>query len=253
MCVFAYCLISFLLMFSLIFFSLPSLISPFPPSLPYLPPSLPSLHLRFVPSTFSWYAAFLVKAFPLDMSQYSRLFSSTRIPCQDKDELTSYEGSRHIVVMRHGNFYEVEALQRNGEGVGQEVVGVAGGGGRGGSHEPIIYLHPPSPPPPLLHHLPSSITSPPPSPPLPSSITSLSSITSPSPSPPLLHHFPLLSIISPSSITSPPPSLPPPLHYLPLLHHLPSSPSPPLPSITSPSSINHYCGHIGSDGCGQLL
>lgn len=78
--------------------------------------------IRFVPSALSWYAAFLVKAFPLDMSQYSRLFSSTRIPHQHKDELVTFQNSRHVVVLRRGHFYEVEALQRDGLPVPPSVV-----------------------------------------------------------------------------------------------------------------------------------
>ena len=73
---------------------------------------------RFVPNALSWYAAFLVKAFPLDMSQYSSLSSSTRIPHQHKDELVTFQDSCHVVVLRQGHLYEVEALQRDGEGEG---------------------------------------------------------------------------------------------------------------------------------------
>ena len=56
-----------------------------------------------------------MKAFPLDMSQYDRLFSTTRIPCKDKDELMSYEPNSHIVVIRNGNFYTLDAAQPDGE------------------------------------------------------------------------------------------------------------------------------------------
>eukprot|EP00731_Ephydatia_muelleri_P037937 Em0604g4a len=47
------------------------------------------------------------EGFPSDMSQYSRLFSSTRIPHQHKDELLTFQDSRHVVVLRRGHFYEV--------------------------------------------------------------------------------------------------------------------------------------------------
>ena len=39
-------------------------------------------------------------AYPLDMSQYARLFASTRIPVKGKDELQSWPESRHIIVLR---------------------------------------------------------------------------------------------------------------------------------------------------------
>lgn len=71
--------------------------------------------IRFVPSQLSWYGAFLVKAFPLDMSQYARLFCSTRIPELKKDRLATYESARHMLVMRNGNFYVFDAINANGD------------------------------------------------------------------------------------------------------------------------------------------
>ena len=70
---------------------------------------------RFVPRQLSWYGAFLVKAFPLDMSQYSRLFNSTRIPELNKDRLATFESGRHIVVMRKGNFYVFDTITTDGK------------------------------------------------------------------------------------------------------------------------------------------
>lgn len=70
--------------------------------------------IRFVPRQLSWYGAFLVKAFPLDMSQYSRLFNSTRIPELKKDRLATFESGRHIVVMRKGNFYVFDTITTDG-------------------------------------------------------------------------------------------------------------------------------------------
>ena len=35
---------------------------------------------RRVPRRFAWYGAYWYKAFPLDMSQFSELFNTTRIP-----------------------------------------------------------------------------------------------------------------------------------------------------------------------------
>ena len=70
---------------------------------------------RFVPRQLSWYGAFLVKAFPLDMSQYSRLFNSTRIPELKKDRLATFESGRHIVVMRKGNFYVFDTITTDGK------------------------------------------------------------------------------------------------------------------------------------------
>ena len=55
-----------------------------------------------------------MKAFPLDMSQYKRLFNSTRIPRQGKDELKSSLGEPHVLVLRNGHMYCVDAAQPNG-------------------------------------------------------------------------------------------------------------------------------------------
>ena len=51
------------------------------------------------------------------MSQYNRLFNHTRIPEVDKDSLLSFkdEAPRHMVVMRNGHFYSLDAVQENGE------------------------------------------------------------------------------------------------------------------------------------------
>lgn len=70
--------------------------------------------IRFVPSSLSWYGAYMVNAYPLDMSQYFRLFNSTRIPKLNKDELVSDEKARHLLVLRNGNFYAFDVLDKEG-------------------------------------------------------------------------------------------------------------------------------------------
>lgn len=71
--------------------------------------------LRFVPKRVSFYGAFLQKAFPLDMSQYTRLFNSTRIPKPDCDQLVTHnEPVRHIVVIKRGHYYKVNILDEEG-------------------------------------------------------------------------------------------------------------------------------------------
>lgn len=69
---------------------------------------------RMLPSSVSSYAAYLFKAFPLDMSQYKRLFNSTRIPRHEKDELYSNPESKHIAVLRNGHFYVFNMLDGDG-------------------------------------------------------------------------------------------------------------------------------------------
>lgn len=70
--------------------------------------------IRLVPPSLSWYGAYMVNAYPLDMSQYFRLFNSTRIPKLNKDELMTDEKGRHLLVLRKGNFYVFDVLDKDG-------------------------------------------------------------------------------------------------------------------------------------------
>lgn len=67
-----------------------------------------------LPSWISWYGAFALKAYPLDMSQYANLFNSTRIPEQGKDRISLDKSARHMVVMRGGHFYAFDILNQDG-------------------------------------------------------------------------------------------------------------------------------------------
>lgn len=70
--------------------------------------------MRLIPRQFAWYGAYLFKAFPLDMSQFNNLFSSTRIPCLGKDKLQVFPEARHIVILRNGHFYVFDVLDEDG-------------------------------------------------------------------------------------------------------------------------------------------
>lgn len=69
---------------------------------------------RLLPSSLSWYGAYLFGAFPLDMSQYGSLFNSTRIPKINKDSLFQNESAKHMVVMKGGNFYIFDVFDKDG-------------------------------------------------------------------------------------------------------------------------------------------
>ncbi|KAK1338965.1 hypothetical protein QTO34_019634 [Cnephaeus nilssonii] len=58
--------------------------------------------LRFVPPSLSWYGAYLVNAYPLDMSQPSQ------------DELFTDDKARHLLVLCKGHFYVFNVLDQNG-------------------------------------------------------------------------------------------------------------------------------------------
>uniref|UniRef100_A0ABM5G7V3 Carnitine O-palmitoyltransferase 2, mitochondrial n=1 Tax=Pogona vitticeps TaxID=103695 RepID=A0ABM5G7V3_9SAUR len=70
--------------------------------------------VRFVPSSLSWYCAYMMNAYPLDMSQYFRLFNSTRLPKHSKDELFTDESGRHLLVIRNGNLYIFDVIDKDG-------------------------------------------------------------------------------------------------------------------------------------------
>ncbi|KAG7513494.1 carnitine O-palmitoyltransferase 2, mitochondrial [Solea senegalensis] len=70
--------------------------------------------IRWVPSALSWYGAYMVNAYPLDMSQYFRLFNSTRVPKRGRDELFTDQGARHLLVMRNRNMYVFDIVDRDG-------------------------------------------------------------------------------------------------------------------------------------------
>ncbi|KAK7102205.1 carnitine O-palmitoyltransferase 2, mitochondrial-like [Littorina saxatilis] len=70
--------------------------------------------VRMLPESLSWYGAYWYKAFPLDMSQYHRLFNSTRIPRPEKDELYTDVNAKHLLVMRNGHFYIFDIFDRDG-------------------------------------------------------------------------------------------------------------------------------------------
>ncbi|XP_017058068.1 carnitine O-palmitoyltransferase 2, mitochondrial [Drosophila ficusphila] len=70
--------------------------------------------MKVAPKAFATYASYAFKAFPLDMSQYCRLFGTSRIPRIGKDELVQSPDSKHILVMRRGHMYAVNVLDSSG-------------------------------------------------------------------------------------------------------------------------------------------
>lgn len=48
------------------------------------------------------------------MSQYGNLFNSTRIPKLEKDVILKNGTARHLLVLRRGNFYKVDVLDKAG-------------------------------------------------------------------------------------------------------------------------------------------
>ncbi|KAL9924930.1 carnitine O-palmitoyltransferase 2, mitochondrial [Glossina fuscipes] len=70
--------------------------------------------MRLTPQFVATYVSYAFKAYPLDMSQYERLFGTSRIPEAVKDRLVQNPKSKHIIVMRRGNIYAVDVLDSQG-------------------------------------------------------------------------------------------------------------------------------------------
>lgn len=75
-----------------------------------------------LPEALSWYGAYMFNAYPLDMSQYSSLFKSTRLPETDKDRLISKPHSSHITVQHKGHFYVIKVLSDSFDIVPADVI-----------------------------------------------------------------------------------------------------------------------------------
>ncbi|KAG1691644.1 hypothetical protein DVH05_026807 [Phytophthora capsici] len=77
---------------------------------------------KFLPESVSFYGAAAMGAYPLDMSQYKNLFSSTRLPKMGQDELKISPGSKHVVVQRGTKFYTFDVLTADGSAVPDEHI-----------------------------------------------------------------------------------------------------------------------------------
>ena len=71
--------------------------------------------MKISPSAIATYVSFAFKAFPLDMSQFQNLFCSTRIPKLIRDEILVYPKSKHIVILRNGQFFVFDVVNSNGD------------------------------------------------------------------------------------------------------------------------------------------
>ncbi|XP_074597624.1 carnitine O-palmitoyltransferase 2, mitochondrial-like [Brevipalpus obovatus] len=71
--------------------------------------------MKMTPAAIAFYVSAAFQAFPLDMSQYSSLFNSTRIPMQSKDILQKFPDSKHILILNKGNFYTFDVLNSSGD------------------------------------------------------------------------------------------------------------------------------------------
>jgi hypothetical protein len=54
---------------------------------------------------------------PLCMDQYRRIFATTRIPNVPFDQVVTFDGSRHVVVMCHNQFFEMQVIDEQDQAV----------------------------------------------------------------------------------------------------------------------------------------
>lgn len=70
--------------------------------------------MKLIPESVSFYGAYMFNAYPLDMSQYFRLFNSTRIPTKGKDILVTEEKDNNVLIVHKGHFYTIPVLNEDG-------------------------------------------------------------------------------------------------------------------------------------------
>jgi carnitine O-palmitoyltransferase 2 len=73
--------------------------------------------VTFIPQKISYYAAYMLNGYPLDMCQYKRLFGTTRLPHESRDVVHTSPDSRHIAVALGGRFYRMDIVTEGGEAV----------------------------------------------------------------------------------------------------------------------------------------
>ncbi len=67
--------------------------------------------VKLLPSSLSYYPAVAAGAYALDMSQYARLFCSTRVPHRSKDELRSAEHCNFAIAIRGSDLFKVRLFE----------------------------------------------------------------------------------------------------------------------------------------------
>ena len=67
-----------------------------------------------VPQRWAYYAAYAVKSYPLDMSQYPWLFNTSRQPGVEGDTLFTDSSASHVAVMAHNRVWALETHSSQG-------------------------------------------------------------------------------------------------------------------------------------------
>eukprot|EP01129_Flabellula_baltica_P004872 TRINITY_DN1727_c0_g1_i1.p1 TRINITY_DN1727_c0_g1~~TRINITY_DN1727_c0_g1_i1.p1 ORF type:complete len:594 (+),score=125.02 TRINITY_DN1727_c0_g1_i1:201-1982(+) len=81
--------------------------------------------IRLLPYKYKSYIGYMGDSYPLDMNQYNKMFGTTRQPQKAKDNLVTHKESKHIVVIKDGEFYKVDVIDANGSVIGRgELAGI---------------------------------------------------------------------------------------------------------------------------------
>eukprot|EP01147_Barroeca_monosierra_P001871 gene1871-4967_t len=83
--------------------------------------------VKMTPDKVAWFTGYLFGAFALDMSQYTNLFRSTRIPLPGRDQLVVFDESqaRHIIIQYGHNFYKLNVLHPDGTAIPEAEIAAA--------------------------------------------------------------------------------------------------------------------------------
>ena len=73
--------------------------------------------LPFLPNWLTWYLLYATKHFPLDMSDFPKLFSTSRVArIEEMDRIERKEDSKHVIVAKGGYFYCFDVVIQHKDG-----------------------------------------------------------------------------------------------------------------------------------------
>ena len=79
--------------------------------------------VTFLPRSAAYYAAYLVKSYPLDMAQYPWLFATSRQAHPERDVLFTDSKATHIAVMAHNRVFRLSVESNPSQAELQEALG----------------------------------------------------------------------------------------------------------------------------------
>ena len=71
--------------------------------------------VKWMPKLIATPLAYYLNVYPLDMSQFSNVLNSTRLPLEGKDAIQSFADSKHLVILHKGRLFSFDGLDENGD------------------------------------------------------------------------------------------------------------------------------------------